>query len=200
MQITCASCGKKLKVPDTAAGKKVKCPGCEAVIRIPASEAATAASPPERLPTATSSAADLNLRCPKCDAANVQELPPNAFSRKPGYVCTACSQIMRPAGSTGLYVIALLLGTVSAVIGLGLMFVAVTAERFRGNMIAGAVGVAGLGGFAVVWGLRQMRLPMPVGATAKRMRIWPLIVILVVGLLVVLAAMFGVAYYVHEKM
>jgi hypothetical protein len=140
------------------------------------------------------------LRCPKCESAALEELPPNAFSRKPGYVCTACSQVMRPAGSTGLCVIACLLGAVTTVIGLGLVFVAVTAERFRGRMISGAVGVGGFGGFAIVWGLRQMRLPTPLGATARRTKLWPLIVILIVGTLAVLGAMFGVAYYMHEKL
>ena len=34
IQFTC-SCGKKLSVPDTSAGKLVKCPGCHAVTRVP---------------------------------------------------------------------------------------------------------------------------------------------------------------------
>ena len=31
----CPSCGKKIKAPDSAAGKRGKCPGCGKVIRIP---------------------------------------------------------------------------------------------------------------------------------------------------------------------
>ena len=34
MIIQCQSCSKKLKVPDSAAGKKAKCPGCESLIAI----------------------------------------------------------------------------------------------------------------------------------------------------------------------
>ena len=32
--VTC-SCGKKLNAPDTLAGKRVKCPGCQALVLIP---------------------------------------------------------------------------------------------------------------------------------------------------------------------
>lgn len=35
IRITCESCGRTLQTKDTAAGKKVKCPGCEAVIQVP---------------------------------------------------------------------------------------------------------------------------------------------------------------------
>jgi len=35
IRITCESCGRTLQAKDTAAGKKVKCPGCEAVIQVP---------------------------------------------------------------------------------------------------------------------------------------------------------------------
>ncbi|MEQ9379801.1 MAG: hypothetical protein RJP95_02980, partial [Pirellulales bacterium] len=35
IRITCESCGRTLQAKDTAAGKKVKCPGCESVIQVP---------------------------------------------------------------------------------------------------------------------------------------------------------------------
>ncbi len=35
LQVTCSSCNAKLKAPDTAAGKKTKCPKCQAVISVP---------------------------------------------------------------------------------------------------------------------------------------------------------------------
>src|SRR5581483_5741728 len=37
--ITCPSCSTTLKAPDTAAGKKVKCPKCTSAISVPAAEA-----------------------------------------------------------------------------------------------------------------------------------------------------------------
>jgi len=36
IQITCTACQKKLKVPGTAAGKKVRCKACQAVVAVPA--------------------------------------------------------------------------------------------------------------------------------------------------------------------
>ncbi len=38
MLITCSGCESKIKVPDAAAGKRVKCPKCATVIRVPAVE------------------------------------------------------------------------------------------------------------------------------------------------------------------
>lgn len=35
MIVTCGDCSRKLKIPDSAAGKKIKCPGCQSVIRVP---------------------------------------------------------------------------------------------------------------------------------------------------------------------
>ncbi len=35
IRVDCASCGKKLQVPDSTAGKRVKCPGCQAVLDVP---------------------------------------------------------------------------------------------------------------------------------------------------------------------
>jgi predicted Zn finger-like uncharacterized protein len=41
MQITCSSCQAKIRVPDSAAGKKGKCPKCGTAITIPAAEPPT---------------------------------------------------------------------------------------------------------------------------------------------------------------
>jgi hypothetical protein len=46
LQVVCPSCNAKLKAPDTAAGKKTKCPKCQAVISVPAdAPQASAVSP-----------------------------------------------------------------------------------------------------------------------------------------------------------
>ncbi len=51
MLITCSNCESKIRVPDSAAGKKGKCPKCGIVIAIPAAEAPlevpVEAAPPE---------------------------------------------------------------------------------------------------------------------------------------------------------
>lgn len=36
MLVTCPECSKRLKVPDSAAGKKIRCPGCSGPIPVPA--------------------------------------------------------------------------------------------------------------------------------------------------------------------
>ena len=34
--ITCPGCGKQMKVPETTAGKKIRCPGCKGAVPVPA--------------------------------------------------------------------------------------------------------------------------------------------------------------------
>ncbi len=38
MQVICSGCNAKIKVPDKAAGKRIKCPRCAIVIQVPAAE------------------------------------------------------------------------------------------------------------------------------------------------------------------
>jgi hypothetical protein len=38
VEVNCAACGGKFRVPDTAAGKRIKCPKCKAPIDVPAAE------------------------------------------------------------------------------------------------------------------------------------------------------------------
>jgi hypothetical protein len=56
IDIVCPSCGKRLKAPDTAAGKRVKCPQCSAAVPVPA---APAAARPISAPPPMSGVADL---------------------------------------------------------------------------------------------------------------------------------------------
>lgn len=35
IEFSCGTCGKKLRAPDTAAGKRVKCPGCGGPVPVP---------------------------------------------------------------------------------------------------------------------------------------------------------------------
>ena len=35
VDVTCGSCQRKMRVPDTAAGKRIKCPKCQAIIDVP---------------------------------------------------------------------------------------------------------------------------------------------------------------------
>lgn len=38
IEIACPACGGRLDLPDTAAGKRVKCPHCPKVVAVPAAE------------------------------------------------------------------------------------------------------------------------------------------------------------------
>lgn len=45
IEISCNSCNKRLRVPDNAAGKRVKCPQCQTVLSVPATGAASSPAP-----------------------------------------------------------------------------------------------------------------------------------------------------------
>jgi hypothetical protein len=47
ISVSCRSCGKKMKAPDSFAGKRVKCPGCGKPLAVPASAAEPPPPPPE---------------------------------------------------------------------------------------------------------------------------------------------------------
>jgi hypothetical protein len=56
LEITCTGCQKRLRIPDKFAGKRVKCPKCQAVLQIPKPESADAASAsPQSAPEAAAS-------------------------------------------------------------------------------------------------------------------------------------------------
>jgi len=50
IDIECAQCGKKLRVKDTLAGKRAKCPGCGNILEIPAPDAEYELAEPEEHP------------------------------------------------------------------------------------------------------------------------------------------------------
>ncbi len=93
MQIKCP-CGKRLQVPDSAAGKRVKCPSCRKVLEIPAAAAVPPPAPSvapgadsEKLVVVCScgtkmavpvSAAGKRVRCPKCKETMDIPAPPAA--------------------------------------------------------------------------------------------------------------------------
>jgi predicted Zn finger-like uncharacterized protein len=85
MLITCTGCASKIRVPDSAAGKRVKCPKCATLIRIPEAE-----SPHERAkPEATGvSPTPLPPTLPAESDPELKETPPDstdpdAFSTRP---------------------------------------------------------------------------------------------------------------------
>jgi phage FluMu protein Com len=208
--VTCPECHKKMKVAESFAGKKVRCPGCKKIVAapdpqtVPSQRQAGRAEPaPSRRPSrdADPTPPTSTIRCAKCQAADVQALPPNYFSRRPGYVCSDCGTIMRQPGSTGICVFAILLGAFTFLLGLGLGVVAMGAEEFTGQVLAGAVSLAGLGVIVTAWGIRQVLRPVPLDPPPQSSRLWIWIVGILIGLLIVgllAGGLFAALYFIHE--
>ena len=119
------------------------------------------------------------LRCASCEAEAVVELPPDANSRKPGYICAMCRTVMRPAGSVGNYYAAMLLGAVIVLLGIGLVVVALEAKQRRGQLVGGGAALAVLGLFVAGWAFMQARLrsrsarkPRPPGSVSGSRSSW----------------------------
>jgi predicted RNA-binding Zn-ribbon protein involved in translation (DUF1610 family) len=70
IEFGCSSCGKTVRVADSAAGKKGKCPHCATVLQIPAAAPASAAAPANMPNLAGAPAAPkpptLSFPCPGC--------------------------------------------------------------------------------------------------------------------------------------
>ena len=85
MPIIDCPCGKRLKVPEHAAGKLVRCPGCAESIRVRAEEEPAEAEPEkirlsceecDRTLAVPADYAGRKVRCPGCGAAYApQSLP-----------------------------------------------------------------------------------------------------------------------------
>jgi predicted Zn finger-like uncharacterized protein len=118
MLITCSNCQSKIRVPDSAAGKKGKCPKCGTIITIPAE------APPEE------AAAEAVVEEPAGSPFDFSEEP--APSRKGKAKPAGDEEVeepgeaedeerprkkKKPQESTGLSLTALILGIVSLVLG-----------------------------------------------------------------------------------
>jgi hypothetical protein len=140
------------------------------------------------------------MRCPACKAAALEELPPNRFSRHPGYVCSACGALMRPPGTTGTYLLLTILGGFVVVLG-SVMCIAFLAEGiFNARLLSGALALPVIGAVVAVWCIQQLRLPMPLDAPRRRSRLWLWLALFLLGLLIAGAVLFGFAYYLHEML
>jgi DNA-directed RNA polymerase subunit RPC12/RpoP len=212
MGLTCPECGKKLNVPESAAGKKVRCPGCKTVVPVP--NRPVAAPPSTRAPTGGADPAGSNapsgrgaaapttstMRCPACKAAALQGLPANAISRHPGYVCSGCGAILRPPGSTGTYLFLTILGGAAVLLGIGIIVALVAAGNFDGRILSGGLALPVIGAVVAVWCINQLRLPTPLDAPARPSRLWLWLVLFLVGLLIAGGALVGFLYFLHEML
>jgi hypothetical protein len=217
--VTCPKCEKQLYFPDTTRGKHVRCSGCQEIVLASNEPKLVAAAPlpvrkatPPPVPTPAPIAAPPveetapvpdavpGLSCANCEASAVVELPPDANSRNPGYICAMCQTRMRPAGSVGNYYAALLLGVVIVLLGAGLVVVALEAKQQRGKLIGGGAAVAVLGGVVAGWAFFQTRLPIPTGAepAPSRFGFWSAIIL--IALLLAAGGLFAFKYILHEML
>jgi hypothetical protein len=214
--VVCPKCEKRLNLPDTTHGKHVRCAGCLEIVlatteppaaglpptpparksaplppRLPLPEEQRAQEPADEASVGPVPDAVPGLSCPYCEAAAVVELPPNANSRRPGYICAMCRREMRPAGSAGNYYAAVLLGTVIALLGIGLIVVAFNAKQGRDKLVGGGAAVAVLGAVVAGWSYRQTRLQVPHGAEAAPSRFGFWLTILLIGAVLLAGGIFG---------
>ncbi len=184
--LACPKCERQINLPETSRGKRVRCMGCQEIV-LAVTEPPLGASLPSRsrprvpalpppmpepaIPEEEGQAGGFNpvpdaipgLSCPCCEASAVLELPPDANSRKPGYVCAMCRTVMRPCGPRGKYYAAALLGACIILLGAGLLYLSFSVEQGRNWLIGGGLAVAALGTGVAGWGMYQARLPIPVG-------------------------------------
>lgn len=59
IEVKCDGCQRRLRVPDSTAGKRIKCPKCQAIIQVPAEAESPSASAPTAAPAAAPSAAEM---------------------------------------------------------------------------------------------------------------------------------------------
>jgi predicted Zn finger-like uncharacterized protein len=62
LEISCPSCSAKFRVPDSAAGKKIRCPKCKGAIDVPVSEPVDAPPVAQSLPASVATSAPLFIR------------------------------------------------------------------------------------------------------------------------------------------
>jgi hypothetical protein len=165
MLISCDVCGKTLKVPDSAAGKRAKCPSCSNLIAVPdtaSGDSEAAASPrrerssPRSRPTSDYDSGGLDFG----DADDWEDAdpwdPPNPYAAPRPQAAASESGGQRTAGlstvGTGLLIQA---WSIAAIIltTAGLFFFALVAAGVAGPGRGGMqvfTGVVGLGGLTIL--------------------------------------------------
>jgi hypothetical protein len=210
MAVNCPECNKRLNVPPSALGKKVRCPACKKVVVLSEPDPAAPGPAREKAPARPgesrtranaieADAPDQPMRCARCKAAALEVLPRNLYSRRPGYVCTECGAKMRPPGSTGAYIGAMILGAFTVVLGLSGVVIAAFSNtdgfQNEGGLMTMVLGLA-----VISWCYYQLRLPVPLDAPPRQSRLWLWVVVILLVLLILGGAVFGFMYYLQEML
>lgn len=99
------------------------------------------------------------LRCARCEADGLEPLPPNEFSRLPGYRCPKCNLQMLPPGSTLPYILVTILGGTFVVGGMALYVALQGGPDTRSLAACGGAIVLGLA--SAGWAMSRLSLPTP---------------------------------------
>lgn len=150
--VQCSGCGGKFRASDDAAGRRVKCPKCSVEIAIPVSQRNQASQtgtpqatglptrPRQEAPSTTAVQVTkvtptVNGSCPACGCADIKSVPPPGFALtfSSDKQCEACGTIWRPAWPKYGGVLAIVLGSILALFGIG-------------ALVNGLMGAGGAGG------------------------------------------------------
>lgn len=127
IEFHCTGCNKLLRVPDDAAGRKAQCPGCEAILEIPA---ATTADP--------TGAADSQAPSAPPDSDNPFQSPTTSSAAAYGY----SASVERSGWVTTVGIVNLVFGSIQLLCGGcmsfgGLMFIGPMREAIQKEMDGG---------------------------------------------------------------
>ncbi|MFI4874498.1 MAG: hypothetical protein ACIALR_04145 [Blastopirellula sp. JB062] len=159
IEFLCAACPKKLRVPDASAGKKVKCPGCGQIQKIPAATSddplgdvirdsasiAPSASPKPRK-SATSQSGESNpFQSPGAStSSSAYVMPP----RRSGGMSPETAKTLLTVSAAILMVVQLINFCFSALMVVGMIFVS-TSNRVDNGEQAMVFMMIGLGGVVI---------------------------------------------------
>ncbi|QDU22117.1 hypothetical protein [Urbifossiella limnaea] len=132
--LSCA-CGKFLRVPDTAAGRQVRCPACGGVLTAPAAEEPDSAEP------ANYAVRDADAPPPAAEPAPRRERPVRWKSRRGEGRKRAQKQVYLGCGF------------LSIVAGLLLLILTLVQEEWSGKVLVGGVTLAVIGVVSIVQAL-----------------------------------------------
>ena len=150
INFTCPHCSFSKQLPASAEGIQGNCPNCNTVVTI-------RADAPTNRPVLKQQATPHQQQrsqqvlgyCPKCGSSTLDPLPPDSFSRNPGYRCIECRIDLRTSKSTWSLLFIAILGFFISIGGI--------AARLDGERVG--FWIVPLGLICGIWAVFRLRLP-----------------------------------------